>query len=177
MFAKACFRSSRQWQMYLLLAGWSFPADGALAHSAARQLLGCAACCMSFSGWSCCTSDHLSRQSNLNLPAYLTCLGAKARLNIRVLGEICSPGFHTVQEFFMGKYDSQFHFPWWYFLKFSCQWNPVDILAFASLPLPLCLICKMVVFRCFWSWLGRLDFSSHGAACMCLMSVLAFLNF
>lgn len=24
------------------MAGWSFPADGALAHSAARQLLGCA---------------------------------------------------------------------------------------------------------------------------------------
>lgn len=42
MFANACFRASKQWQMYLLMAGWAFPADGALAHSAARRVLGCA---------------------------------------------------------------------------------------------------------------------------------------
>lgn len=140
-FAKACFRASRQWQMYLIMAGWSFPADGALAHSAARQLLGCTTCWMSFSGWSCCTSDLFSSQGNLNLPA---CLGAKARLNVRVLGDICSPVFITIQAFLMGKYNSQFAFPWWYFLTGSCHWNPVGILAFESFPFPLCLMCKMV---------------------------------
>lgn len=50
-------------------------------------------CCISLSVWSFCTSDPFSRQGNLNLPACVTCLGAKARLNIGVFGEI-SPTFH-----------------------------------------------------------------------------------
>lgn len=42
MFAKAFFRPSRQWWIYLFLAVWSFPADGALACGTAGRALGCA---------------------------------------------------------------------------------------------------------------------------------------
>lgn len=42
MFAKAFFRPSKQWQIYLFMAVWSFPADGALSCDAAGQAAGCA---------------------------------------------------------------------------------------------------------------------------------------
>lgn len=128
----------------IFISGWlEFPSRWGSCPQSCQAGVGLGNCCMAFSGCSCCISGLFSRQGDLNFPACLTCLGAKARLSIGVLGEVCSPVFHTVQEFLMGKYDSQFVFPWWYFLKCSCHWNPVEILVFESLPFPLCLICKM----------------------------------
>lgn len=125
------------------MAGWAFPADGALAHSAARGVLGCATAAWLF------LDEVVALQIFAAGRVTLTCLHVwfvwetKLGSQITVLGEICSPIFHTVQEILVEKYESQFVFLWWYFLKCSCHWNPVDILAFESLSLPLCLICKM----------------------------------
>lgn len=105
-------------------------------------------CCMAFSGWSFC-SNPFRRLDNLNLSACVTCPGAKSGLNLGCLEK--SP----LQLFVQFRNSSlceivtlnYYFFSQWCFLSSSCPWNPVDILAFGSLPFPLHIIFKME--KCF----------------------------
>lgn len=105
---------------------------------------GLSSCCMAFSGWSFCTSDHFRRLGSLNLPACVTCPGAKTGLNLGCVEKSPLQLSMQFRNSSLCEIDSYyFFFPQWCFLSSSCPWNPVDILAFGSLPFPLHIICKM----------------------------------
>lgn len=65
------------------ISGWlRFPSRWGSCPRWGQAGAGLSSCCMAFSGWSFCTSDHFRRLGNLNLPACVTCPGAKTGLNL-----------------------------------------------------------------------------------------------